>query len=485
MNKDVIIQGDAIEVMGGMPAASVQCVVTSPPYWGLRDYGIKGQLGLEKTPEEYVAKMVEVFQQVRRVLRDDGTLWLNLGDSYASAPKNRTEEQATRKSTLQGGLAGQITILQQQNKVVGGLKPKDLCEIPSDVVRALRADGWWLRARLPWLKRNPMPESANDRPNSAIEYVFLLTKSARCYFDMEAVRVRSAPATIDRDQYSRILEADGPQRIRHDHETPSNPGGRHWRNADLFFESLQPPHGMIFLGDEPVGFDVNPQGFPEAHFATFPEWLVRPCIKAGTSEKGCCPECGGPWIRMVEKRGGSIGKSWHDHSKDDTEGQRITDPTAKGSIARCKDDDGNTYQCRTIGWQPGCKCGEYQGKHAQADKQAAGCRMLLNQRAARKAGGDHNNPFGAKQTVGWKGSCECATKPIPCTVLDPFAGSGTACMVAAQLGRSYIGIELNEEYCEMARARIGSALAPETYTKADKPEDGPLFAEQGAPYGNE
>jgi DNA modification methylase len=161
--------GDALGVLRGMPAESVHCCVTSPPYWGLRDYGTDCQLGLEKTPEEYVARMVEVFREVRRVLRDDGTLWLNLGDSYRKNPARRFGKRPQDAPPPAGS----------------GIKPKDLVGIPWRVAFALQADGWYLRSDIIWHKPNPMPESCTDRPTKAHEYVFLLSKRARYFYDAE------------------------------------------------------------------------------------------------------------------------------------------------------------------------------------------------------------------------------------------------------------------------------------------------------------
>jgi hypothetical protein len=175
-----LIQGDCTEKMRELESGSVQCVVTSPPYWGLRDYGIEGQLGLESTPEQYVERMVEVFREVRRVLRDDGRVWLNLGDSY-SADHN----QGPRRNS---GLSARTGPLTTRNVRPPGLKPKDLVGIPWRVAFALQADGWWLRSDIIWAKPNPMPESVTDRPTKAHEYVFLLTKAKTYYYDPDAVR---------------------------------------------------------------------------------------------------------------------------------------------------------------------------------------------------------------------------------------------------------------------------------------------------------
>jgi len=190
LSKWEVFCGDCLEVMRGLPDKHVQCVVTSPPYWGLRDYGVDGQLGLERTPEEYIEKMVAIFREVRRVLKDDGVLWLNLGDSYIN-------------NSIPGG--GDPTIGKRNigdskyraNKV-DNLKPKDLCGIPWRVALALQADGWWLRQDIIWHKPNPMPESVTDRCTKSHEYIFLLSKSAKYYYDADAVRDNQLQSSLDR-----------------------------------------------------------------------------------------------------------------------------------------------------------------------------------------------------------------------------------------------------------------------------------------------
>lgn len=176
-----ILTGDAIEQLKMLPDRSVQCVVTSPPYYNLRDYGVPGQIGLEDTPQEYVARLVEVFREVRRVLRDDGTVFLNLGDSYAA---NRSYQVCDNKHVDVGN--------NHSSSAPPGLKPKDMIGIPWRVAFALQDDGWWLRSDIIWHKPNPMPESVTDRPTKAHEYVFLLTKSEKYFFDSEAIK---EPAT--------------------------------------------------------------------------------------------------------------------------------------------------------------------------------------------------------------------------------------------------------------------------------------------------
>ena len=219
----MILVGDVIEKLETLEPQSVQTCVTSPPYWGLRDYGVEGQLGLEKTPQEFVANMVEVFRGVRRVLRDDGTCWLNIGDSYAQS-EIRNRNGNTKYLDRPDFAAGTN---QSGRKLNHGLKPKDLCLIPERLAIALQDDGWWIRSRIAWCKKSSMPESVTDRPTSAWEHIWLLTKSARYYYDAEAVKTSN---------------------------------GANLRNYWV-------------LGPEP---------YPEAHFATFPSEIPRRCIKAGS-----------------------------------------------------------------------------------------------------------------------------------------------------------------------------------------------------------
>ncbi len=244
----VIWEGDVREALRQMPDSTVQCVVTSPPYFGLRDYGVAGQIGLESTVEEYVQTLVEVFREVRRVLRKDGTLWLNLGDSYNG-------------SGGAGGDYGPGGLREGQPRYPGrrleGLKPKDLIGVPWRVAFALQADGWYLRSDIIWAKPNPMPESVTDRPTKSHEYVFLLTKSPHYYYDADAIR---EPHSSER-----------PLKV---------PTGRNRRSV----------------------WTIATQPFPDAHFATFPAELPRLCILAGTSPYAC-PHCGAPWRRVVERTG--------------------------------------------------------------------------------------------------------------------------------------------------------------------------------------
>jgi DNA modification methylase len=257
----MIHTGDVRDVLPTLDAGSVQCVVTSPPYWGLRDYGVEGQIGLEPTPDAYITTLVAVFREVRRVLRDDGTVWLNLGDSYAGYHGNSRVSDENAPSNK----PGYVENMRATTVGVSGLKPKDLCMIPARVALALQADGWYLRSDIIWAKGlsfcpsyagSVMPESCTDRPTQSHEHVFLLTKSPRYYYDAEAVREVS---TCDR--------------VRGTADYQQVPGGGD--NAGL-------ARGEFTHRNLRNVWVINPQPFSEAHFATFPMALVEPCIKAGS-----------------------------------------------------------------------------------------------------------------------------------------------------------------------------------------------------------
>lgn len=255
-----VVEGDCRDTLRTLDAGSVQTCVTSPPYFGLRDYGHDGQIGLEPTPDEFVAALVEVFRDVRRVLRDDGTVWLNLGDSYASAPKGNPGDkgnlnQSAPRGFEQGGAYGKANL--------PGIKQKDLIGIPWMVAFALRADGWYLRSEVIWAKTSCMPEAVKDRPTKAHETIFLLSKRSRYFYDADAIREALAPATIadNRIPFSRPSNGnEGSVEIGHPIPTPE--AGRNKRSV----------------------WTVATQPFPGAHFATFPPKLIEPCILAGSRE---------------------------------------------------------------------------------------------------------------------------------------------------------------------------------------------------------
>ncbi|WP_309386057.1 DNA-methyltransferase [Cerasicoccus frondis] len=401
-----ILMGDCRESMRTLDARSVQCCVTSPPYWALRDYGVQPTLweamefvpmaglppvqipamecclGLEDDPLAFVGHMVLVFREVWRVLRDDGVLWMNFGDSAAPS---------------------------------GSLKPKDIMGMPWRVALALQADGWTLRQDNIWNKPNPMPESAKDRCTKAHEYIFLLSKSARYYWDHEAMREPVSGTAHPRGRgvnpKAKWKTPDGWDTSTGDgghgsiHRKGREKGKRQVKQNESFSDAVK---GLVTTRNKRSVWTVNPQPYPEAHFATFPEALVLPCILAGTSAKGCCPECGAPWERVVVK--GEV----------DKEHQRA-----------CGGDENGEYH--------GKATKDY-GKARAEDPSAVKARILAGMRE--------------RKTVGWEPTCDCGEHdPIPCTVLDPFGGSGTTGRVALEEGRSVVLCELNPEYKPLIQRR--------------------------------
>jgi DNA modification methylase len=477
--------GDAREILATLPAESVHCVVTSPPYWGLRDYGLpptvwggaegcvhdwqdvgsrsmthqdrlgdaidprngrpaggqvhgqpggfsvaqgasctrceawQGSLGLEPDPALYVAHLVEVFRAVRRVLRDDGTCWVNLGDSYSSigwrpggaigvargVPYVRGDYVVRRGSpssnwrTAPYGGSGKCGDSATTRPTELGddpyrLKVKDLVGIPWRVAFALQADGWWLRSEIIWHKPNPMPESVTDRPTKAHEQVFLLAKQERYYYDAEAIK---EPASMDSGftkqrlngtaNWSKATQSET-GRASFGHVTGNEGEGRLWQDT-----GTRSKRSVWTIPSEP---------FPLAHFATFPPALVEPCVQAGTSARGACPACGAPWRREV-----TLG--------------RVMSTGGSETGARAS----NMATVSVRGQDP-------------------------------KTGAYNTGKFSAHEhhTLGWAPTCACAPQPVPCVVLDPFAGAGTVGLVAERLGRDAILIDLSPTYAAMAERRI-------------------------------
>jgi DNA modification methylase len=338
-----LYQGDALETLKQMEDESINCCVTSPPYWGLRDYGCDGQMGLEYSPDEYVSKMVEVFREVKRVLRKDGTLWLNMGDCYASKPPGC--DGVSYSSGLhgaQGDTKYRETLAKsvgtKRNTVVGNLKPKDLVGIPWRLAFALQADVWWLRSDIIWSKPNPMPESVTDRPTRAHEYIFLLSKSPKYYYDYEAIKEPAAHSSIKRwaqdienqrgsERANGGTKTNGPMKAVGGPKKDKQRGhSRRHAGFNERWDHMTKAEQAAMGRNKRSVWEVATQPFSEDHFATFPPKLIVPCLLAG------CPEGG--------------------------------------------------------------------------------------------------------------------------TVLDPFSGAGTTLFVAEQLGRNSIGIELNQEYCEIIRRRM-------------------------------
>ncbi len=290
-----ILTGDCREMLKTLPDGSVNCCLTSPPYFGLRDYQVKGQIGLEQTPDEYVAQMVVVFREVRRVLRADGTLWLNLGDSYFAHPGQRktSDKAGAKQHTVRGASSA-------PSRSVDGLKPKDLIGIPWRVAFALQTDGWYLRQDIIWAKPNPMPESVTDRCTKSHEYLFLMSKSERYYFDQEAISEPASASSVERLSQATLEMQKGSHRVpdktngtmkavarggknafrgqgsnRDGANGPANREGRDMKEV-----------GASLLRNKRDVWTVTTKPYKGAHFATFPAELITPCILAGCPAGG-------------------------------------------------------------------------------------------------------------------------------------------------------------------------------------------------------
>jgi DNA modification methylase len=402
-----ILVGDCLEQLKTLPDESVQCVCTSPPYYSLRDYGVAGQIGLEKTPAEFIARLVAVFREVRRVLRHDGTCWVNMGDSYATGPSGRQtqnglDDYARRERGEADNGPKSLARVHGRAPVSDGVKQKDMLGIPWQLAFALRDDGWYLRSEIIWAKQSPMPESVRDRPTKAHEQIFLLTRNPTYFYDADAERVTTG-REMSWDEYDyRTTEG----RVRWSGES----GG----DADQLkvYAGTAKKDGRH---SHPAGrnlwswwADLKPSPVPDAHFATFPESLPYRCLRLGTSERGACPHCGAPWKRVVVRE-------------------------------KVKRERPNEFVKRNG---------------------AGGTGNVYNQ----------TNQGVSVQTKGWEASCSCPEhEPRPCVILDPFLGSGTTLVVARRLGLDGIGIELNEQYAALAERRVRNAITPVPTAKQEGP----------------
>jgi DNA modification methylase len=354
---------------------------------------IDAQLGAEKTPEAYVENMVMVFREVRRILRDDGTVWLNLGDSYA---RNGGGVESKMNSIDKMGVGQKATYLagamQTINKVPFGLKSKDLVGIPWRVALALQADGWWLRQDIIWHKPNPMPESVEDRCTKAHEYIFMLSKKAHYYYDHEASKEDAVGAP----------------------HSPGNKNVTQPKEKGARDPALDPDRVWASDGkkNKRSVWTVNTKGYKGAHFAVYPKKLIEPCILAGTSKYGCCSKCGAPYEQVVNHTGNPAGILGH-------KGVPNTANTAGSS-----------------------------GKKGKP--------VVHTETGVRLKKGHNPTQYSKSEpTDEWIPTCNCKdTDVVPCTVLDPFTGSGTTAIVALENNRNFVGTELNPEYIQLAENRI-------------------------------
>ena len=442
---DKVVVGDAtlytgscLDVLPLLPADSVHCVVSSPPYWGLRDYGtatweggsaecghqvgrftrsgLEGSkqitnsgssahehisdggvcpkcgairhdpgIGLEPTFAMWLDNMVAVMREVKRVLRPDGVCWINIGDCYVGS-NNKAIGDMAYKYAARG-------TDENVKKEIPGLAAKQLMMMPARLALARQAAGWVLRSEIVGAKPNPMPESVTDRPTSAHEKIYLLTKRAHYFYDADAVReehVTDAPNKL-RDKSKEAYNESYPGGHFSEGARPEgNPAGRNLRNV----------------------WNIPTQAFPESHFATFPEELVRRCIAAGTSEHGVCGKCGKQWERVSEIP---------------------------------YDDEHPTYS----NWLKLQECNTKYAGHKEQDSRGHGSEVSRYYKEV------WNSKGSPKQTLGWRPGCECnAGEPVGATVLDPFSGAATTGLVALKMGRRYIGIELNPAYNKIALDRI-------------------------------
>jgi len=435
-----LYHGHVLNVLAGLPERSIQCCVTSPPYWGLRDYKLppqiwdgesgcahawgleergkrkdmkptseststsrvgtderqgfgppsgghfchlcgawRGSLGLEPTVQLYVQHMVQVGRALWRVLRDDGTLWINLGDGYSHGGQDpRDAARWPKQSRSNDG-----DRIQHAKSADRSTKPKDLIGTPWRVALALQDDGWYLRSEIIWSKPAPMPESVRDRPTRAHEHVFLLTKSPTYFYDADAVREPDKGTDHPRNVLAGQPSLDPSGGTMAPHKGIRTVNGRNGTGRNMR-----------------TVWEIGPESCPDAHFATFPSEIPRRAILAGTSAAGCCAACGAAWVRETAVR-------YENPGNRSTNGPR--------SIERRHEKYGT-----------------------------AGYTVRKERRST---------------TTGWRPSCACGDGPVPCTVLDPFLGSGRSGVTALELGRSFVGIDLSQTYLEtIARPAIEAAL---------------------------
>lgn len=434
MDNFTSILADWIEGMKTLADQSVHCIVTSPPYYALRDYGLAPSewpaiqfkslfghvvkvpamtycLGMEPTIEAFIAHLVYGFREARRVLHDDGTLWVNMGDSYCSTAGGTMSAPLHIKG-LKAETANARVIMRPKH--IKAIKPKDLLMIPALLAIALREDGWYLRSDIIWHKPNPMPESVTDRPTKAHEYIFMLSKSPRYYYDAAAIREALAESTLN-DKRLADPEYEAP---RVENGFPGNPTRGngllkrrtdkqrgHSRRHDGFNDRWD---GMTKEQQQSMGankrdvWTIATQPYAEAHFATFPEKLIEPCILAGTSAHGHCSCCGKGWVRITET---------------------TLVPTHKASY------------------------------NTQADERDAGADNL-DQGSNRVKDGHKPGWINEVTTLGWKPQCKCNAPIMPATVLDPFGGSGTTAVVAISHRRHAIIIEKKPAYKALSDKRV-------------------------------
>jgi len=444
-----ILVGDCREQLKTLEDESVHMIWTSPPYFGLRNYGNDAQIGMEPSPEEFVAALTEVMREARRVLRGDGTLWLNIGDSYSRGNRKTVK---SHNGNVSGKNDESKYHFESASANLGGhsvIKPKDLIGIPWRAAFALQADGWYLRQEITWAKGisgqddfqdeawkamrmagiSPekaraaldnmnlhvgtcMPESVQDRCTTSSESLFLLTKSEKYFYDHVAIRETPATAIDGRGSWEERKEM-GHVGSYADSENMAYSGN------GVSMPSMSPVAGGRNRRNV---WCIGTSSYRGAHFATAPESLVEPCVKAGTSEKGCCSQCGAPYVRQMDHPGnpeGILGK------------KGVPTPQTKGG---------------------GFETSEIDLENDDGTRLKKGHSASQNYKGTEK---------------GWEPTCTCEDhKIVPCTVLDPFMGAATTALVSLKLGRDSVGVELNPEYAQIAEERLAE-YTRETYDQWD------------------
>ncbi len=476
-----LLEGNCLEVLKSLPSNSIHCVITSIPYWSLRVYDIdpviwdgdpkckhnfeseikinkkrfsanandvfcskcgawKGSLGLEPSIDLFLKHIVDIFDEIKRVLRNDGTCWLNVGDSYAQqGVRNNKEQQLANQKRAKSknyhtqafnSSKGWDRGVSSRSAFDGtGIKTKDLVGQPWLVAFALRSAGWFLRADIIWHKLTAMPESVVDRPSRAHEYIFLLTKTASYYYDRFAVQepaaaesfARASRAISSKNKYVNGAPGQNKQRLNQ----PRKNAKESDKKAIVFAKR-----------NRRTVWSFANQSFKGSHFATFPVVLPEICLKAGSSEHGCCYACAAPFKRIVKpssEYSKLLGKGYHDHSAD----------LYRGKMSAGKKNENFKHsviaEYLTVGWKPTCSCYD--------DKYKAFPRTK-----------NHKKLIAQNKTGSWikraKARPLSHVPVVPCTILDPFAGSGTTMIASMLNNRNSIGIELSAKYVELAKERI-------------------------------